>query len=665
MAGIFFFAGKIDQDIPRPLFPCLLFQSIFCYFYKRYLSDSQPNHFCLMKQPYHFLKRLFFVLLLASTFAPLQAQLQIQLPPHSTVYAGIYARGYWFTAPTNFIITGLMVAPEAGTGQQYIHVMKCHDPFPVATTGSSNFTTLAYISGGAYNTIQPVNIPIQQGDVICILGTATGIANSYAASGVVTTTIAGYSVYLDRAGYQGSIETGPAATYWGEGQATTGQIGRIHMWYALSFAPDDAGIMAIDQPTSPASPGLNSVSAVLRNYGTDTLYSAVINWSVDGVSQTAVPWTGSQLYPDSSVSVSLGSYNFPIGAHEIKAWSTLPNGVADTVNYNDTATTTIQVCNLLSGNFTIGASGADYSSFSAAVSAISACGISGPVSFSVLPGTYNEQFTIPEIPGTSSTNTVTFQSSTGNADDVIVSFTASSTNNWTVNLDGADYVTLQDLTFEANDGTYARTVVIQNGANYNSIIDCKIISNPLARSNSNSTGIYDASGNDNYNVITGNLIQNGYYGIYSYGSSTSSLEEGWIVENNVVEDYYYYGIRLYYHLAPKVNGNVVRNHSSSGIVYGLSCAYCDEGLEIQNNVVEATGSSTQYALYVYYCDASPGNEGLVANNMVSITSLGTGTHYGTYWYYNNYQRYYHNSLHLVSGSSTSRAAYIYLSLIHI
>ena len=153
------------------------------------------------------------------------------LPPHSSVYSGIYARGYWFVAPVNFTITGLMVAPEAGTGLQYIHIFKTFDPYPIATTGSTNFTTLAYISGGANNTVQNVNISVNAGDTIGILGTVTGIANSYDATGLSTTTIAGQTVALNRLGYQGSVETGPAPNYWGEAMGSTGQIGRVFITY--------------------------------------------------------------------------------------------------------------------------------------------------------------------------------------------------------------------------------------------------------------------------------------------------------------------------------------------------------------------------------------------------------------------------------------------------
>ena len=63
----------------------------------------------------------------------------------------------------------------------------------------------------------------------------------------------------------------------------------------------------------------------------------------------------------------------------------------------------------LSGSYTIG-SGGSYSTFTAAVADLTSNGVSGPVTFNVISGTYTEQISIGSISGASSTNTITFQS---------------------------------------------------------------------------------------------------------------------------------------------------------------------------------------------------------------------------------------------------------------
>lgn len=178
-----------------------------------------------------------------------KAQTLMPIPAHGSVYTGS-ARGFWFVAPTNFIITGLRVPIEAGTGLQYIQVMKCNDPFPVAFgSQSTNFTTLQYISGAPNNVIQTVNISVNTGDVIGILGTA-GTSNSYSASAIITSTILGFPVTLTRFGHQGNINVVPAPSYWGEASTTAGQISRVEMYYNTAVTTPPS---CIASPTAPAN----------------------------------------------------------------------------------------------------------------------------------------------------------------------------------------------------------------------------------------------------------------------------------------------------------------------------------------------------------------------------------------------------------------------------
>ena len=153
------------------------------------------------------MKKFYFLfLILVGTASISLSQITMPLPPHGSVYNGL-PRGYWFTAPVAFTITGVKISPESGTGTQYIHIMKCNDPFPVAFgSQSTNFNTLAYISNAPNNVVQTVNIQVNQGDVIGIMGTVTGNGNSYSANQITTSTIAGQTVTLSRFGHQSSIE---------------------------------------------------------------------------------------------------------------------------------------------------------------------------------------------------------------------------------------------------------------------------------------------------------------------------------------------------------------------------------------------------------------------------------------------------------------------------
>lgn len=206
------------------------------------------------------MKKYFLLIIVMILCMPsLYAQTMMPLPNHSSVYSGS-ARGYWFTAPCNFTIVGLRVPLQAGTGAQYIHVMKCNTPLPVAFTAqSTNFTTLTYVNGAPSNVVQTVNIPVSTGDVIGILGTA-GTGNSYATGGF-NTTINGFPIKLTRFGYQGNINTGPAPSYWGEALNNTGSISRVEMYYTVGPpCPVASGLNATNILSTSATVGWNPVA---------------------------------------------------------------------------------------------------------------------------------------------------------------------------------------------------------------------------------------------------------------------------------------------------------------------------------------------------------------------------------------------------------------------
>ena len=204
-----------------------------------------------MKGTLQLVKGVTIALLLIFSYTIASSQTMMPLPNHSRVYSGS-ARGYWFVAPVDFTITGLRVASQAGSGSQYIHVMKLNTTPPVAFTAqSTNFNTLTYISNAANGVIQSVNIQVFAGDVIGILGTA-GTSNSYSAS-FFNTTIAGQAVTLSRFGYQGNITGGAAPRYWGVGPGGGGNISRVEMYY--STGPPCTGITGL------AINNLNSIGA--------------------------------------------------------------------------------------------------------------------------------------------------------------------------------------------------------------------------------------------------------------------------------------------------------------------------------------------------------------------------------------------------------------------
>ncbi len=424
----------------------------------------------------------------------------------------------------------------------------------------------------------------------------------------------------------------------------------------FNLVANDAGVISL--PFIPFCAGLTSVSAEIKNFGAATLTSATINWSVNGVAQSPYSWTGS-LATNATTTATLGNYSFSSGvSYDFAAWTSSPNASTDGDHTND-STVMSGLMSALSGTYTIGTSG-NYSDFSSAVAALSAYGVCGPVTFNVASGTYTEQLTINAIIGASAVNTITFQSATGNNTDVIIQNTASSTSdNWTVKLDGASYVTFKNMTVKALNSSYACVFELANAANYNTI-DGNIIES--AGTSSYNRGIYAYTGKNEYNTYSNNTISGGYYGMYIYGNSSTDLAKGNVVDGNDISSFYYYAVFSYYQDSIKITNNYIHDGTSYSYHRGIYCYYNYNGFEIaNNNIVLNSATSYSYGIYLGYCNRNTyatGNEaiGMVYNNMVSITT-GSSTNYGIYTGYSEKVNYYFNSVAISAGSTSSRAFY--------
>ncbi|MCF8297277.1 MAG: hypothetical protein K9J13_07025, partial [Saprospiraceae bacterium] len=313
-----------------------------------------------------------------------------------------------------------------------------------------------------------------------------------------------------------------------------------------------------------------------------------------------------------------------------------------------------QNCTPLSGPYTIGPSG-DFLNFSYAVNTMDICGISGPVTFNVASGTYTEQINFASISGLSSTNTITFQSASGDSTDVNLTYApTTSTTNWTVRLNGVSHITFKNLTLSSTGVTYGRVVEFINGADTNVFTNNQIIA-PVGTSSS-FAGFYSYTGYSNDNLIQNNRIVNGYYGMYIRGQSTTNLASGWRILNNIFEDQYTYGIYTYYLDAPVISGNTINATTSYTSFYGIFSGYSMNNTQITKNQISYS-STTGYCIYLNGCNnGTHTNDALIANNFISQNT--NITRYGIYQTNCQDINYYHNSINIIGLATSSRCIYM-------
>lgn len=238
----------------------------------------------------------------------------------------------------------------------------------------------------------------------------------------------------------------------------------------------------------------------------------------------------------------------------------------DTWQENDADT--LSICVGLNGTYTIGGPSTtkNYPTIAAALAAFD-CGIGGPTTFNIYPGTY-PSFVLPPLKGVSETNTITMRSVTGNAADVIiqnVTANQNNTNHFVIQVNGTDYLKLKNLTLvNTSTSSYASGLHIADGSN-NVTLDSSIITIPKS-SNVNdlkfpvvmSQKAKIDSGAVFSNITISNCtLNNGITGIQMYGRNASIRAQNNSAKNNIIDSVYLYGINTNFVNVGELSGNKI------------------------------------------------------------------------------------------------------------
>jgi hypothetical protein len=328
----------------------------------------------------------------------------------------------------------------------------------------------------------------------------------------------------------------------------------------------------------------------------------------------------------------------------------------------------------LSGSYTINSAvptgGTNYQTFTAAINALSSCGVSGPVVFNVATGSgpYAEQLLIPAITNASAINTITF-----NGNGCTISRSTTSAHRGLIKLNGADYITINDFVINPT-GTYRYGVQFYNNADNNIINGCKIELD-INTSSSNQAGIVmsgsatSATGTGttacDSNVISNNIIDGGYYGITmtSSGTTVASTIYNNMITGNTIKNTYYYGMYLQGNNGAVIDSNEIirpdRTTFTTG--YGLYFTTYNTNLRVNANRIHDVFAASTTSTSAYYCiyssgDATAGNENLFTNNLI-YNIQGNGTHYGIRNVGADYNQYYYNTISFDYAAASSGTTY--------
>jgi gliding motility-associated-like protein len=196
------------------------------------------------------MKKILILLISILSFSSVNAQTQVPIGPQSANFTS-WVRGYFFTAPVNFTICGIYVAPDMSTAAQNCAIVRFTAGGPPAFPGTTNsFVNLFQNQNYVPNSMLTCNVPVAAGDIIGVYGSrGSTCINSYDGANYATT-ISGFPTTLQRSGMQQCLQAVGMANIWSE---VAFQCGRVFIYYNCCSVPT---VTASATPTSVCS-GMN------------------------------------------------------------------------------------------------------------------------------------------------------------------------------------------------------------------------------------------------------------------------------------------------------------------------------------------------------------------------------------------------------------------------
>ena len=314
----------------------------------------------------------------------------------------------------------------------------------------------------------------------------------------------------------------------------------------------------------------------------------------------------------------------------------------------------------LSGVYTINSDASqnpDFTSFGAAVSALSA-GIAGEVVFEVASGTYEEYVTLNAISGASATDRVIFRGTGADNQQVVLTSNAGYTQNSTLTLDGADYVTFENMTLSSTSEENAVVVTLRGGLSNDRFEKVRFEGCYSEASNTDNDKnlVYRVSGGwmDTDNAFVGCEFINGFIGLYYQGTDMTQFNDGLMVQSCSFTNQCSKAIYTTFTDHVTLSGNTIDNNNDTHTDFNaIDMFRCRYGCLVENNVM-TVNHPTKYATVMKLrpCTGTAAEPVIVRNNIVDFRGAASSWCYSFDNADSDYIYFVHNT-GLCSGTGAS------------
>lgn len=330
------------------------------------------------------------------------------------------------------------------------------------------------------------------------------------------------------------------------------------------------------------------------------------------------------------------------------------------------------------GNFIIGSSSkANFSSVQQAIDSLKN-GIDGKVILQIEDGTYDGSIIIPNIPGSSSTNTLSITSLNKNAEKVIFSsqyfWVSSSIYEGLFNLDGANYITLSHLSFQVPAAKQFRSLVYIFHASRHTILShCRFISDlstdtygcTMLKLTANSS---DLNQNSDFIQVSDSYFEGGKIGIQIGGSSTvgTPVHQGVEIKKCTLKNQGTKGIYISTAEDIKIADNIIINNATTKSNYQAMDLFRASGLvNINNNQIELDIPYYAYGMYLRPVSGTIENPARIYNNAINFkqvkaNSYGIDLNGGDASFPNKFIDFAYNTVRMENQTEVNSCALLFL-----
>jgi hypothetical protein len=270
-------------------------------------------------------------------------------------------------------------------------------------------------------------------------------------------------------------------------------------------------------------------------------------------------------------------------------------------------------CPALSGHYSIGKSGADFSTISEAVKALDCGGVAGEVTFKIENGTYNETLTLTNIKGANAQNPVRFQSKSGDNTSVVI---ANNKGEATVQLNGTQWVIFENITIDHKSALQGNALKVDGKASHIQFKSVVFEGVENASTLQSATIYFTSVAPKSYMAFEDCEINNGSVGIMKSGADSRNMDHHTTIIGSTFFNQSIAGIMLSNEDAPEISNNVVSSLSNAKNFTGISLNTVMNSMVVSNNIINAKNGT--YGIDMNNCVAPVTNYSQVSNNSIAV-----------------------------------------------